>query len=166
MPSCPLNILPLPDGVGGWAFSDSGNQTKLAASVCTAPGQVRSQGGSIHARPQGLDDAAALVAEDGGQGHGNDLLRATSSVWQTPQAAIFTRASSRRGSASSRVSMRKSSPGFSIKAARIFIVLTSLSNRVKGLPADVHASEWQRKSAWRPSPAPDRGLHSRKTPVR
>ena len=53
MPSCPLNILPLPDGVGGWAFPDSGNQTKLAASACTAPGQVRSQGGSIHARPQG-----------------------------------------------------------------------------------------------------------------
>lgn len=30
MPSWPLNILPLPDGVGGWAFPDLGNQTKLA----------------------------------------------------------------------------------------------------------------------------------------
>lgn len=53
MSSWPLNTLPLPDGVGGWAFLDSGNWTKFAASASTAPGQVRSQGGSIHARPQG-----------------------------------------------------------------------------------------------------------------
>lgn len=53
MPSWPLNILPLPDGVGGWAFPDLGNQTKLAASACRAPGQVRCQGGSIHAQLQG-----------------------------------------------------------------------------------------------------------------